>query len=123
MAMEIPIAEGLATVSVEEAGMRFVVRQPILDGKGVVQAYALLFRGGLEKAVRESLETPTSTVMDHAFVFGLEALTRGLPAFVTCTGESLTSGIVHLLPASLTVLELQDGAQPTPELIAACHFL
>ncbi len=123
MATETSGSETLEAAALANAGLRFVARQPILDAKGVVHAYALVFRGGLEKALRESLETPTSTVLDHALVFGLEALTAGLPAFVTCTAETLTSGLVHMLPANLTILELQDGAQPTPELIAACHFL
>ena len=106
-----------------DASLRFVSRQPILDTRGAVQAYALLFRNGAESALRETAERAANSLLDHVLMEGLGRLTRGLPAFVACTGQTLTSGVVRLLPPKLTVLEIGETAQPTPELIATCHLL
>ena len=104
-----------------EAGLRFVARQPILDVRGVAHAYALNFRDGLEKAFQH--DAVDAAGVDHGLTLGFNRLTGGLPAFISCTGAALKSGIVHLMPARETVLEIQDAAQPTPELIASCHLL
>jgi len=88
-----------------------------------VHAYALLFRGGPEQALREMNEKAAGTMLDHAVVFGYERLTRGLPGFVSCTSELLNSGVVHLLPPKLTVLEIGETTQPTAQLMATCHLL
>lgn len=111
------------TVLATEAGLRFVVRQPILDARGVVHAYSLIFRNGLEKSLGEAAERTVSTGVDHSVILGFDQLTGGLPAFVGCTSAALKSGVVHLMPARGTVLEIQEAAQPTPELVASCHLL
>lgn len=110
-----PMGNSETTQPVED-GLRFVARQPILDARGIVQAYALLFRGGADIALRgaseRAAEKAAGTVLDHAVLLGFDRLTRGLPAFVTCSGEALSSGTVHLLPPSLTVLEIAETASP-----------
>jgi len=50
-------------------------------------------------------------------------LTGGLPAFVNCTRESLTEDLVHILPPGMTVLEILENIEPTPDLIATCRKL
>jgi EAL and modified HD-GYP domain-containing signal transduction protein len=115
--------------SAEDAGseltgaLRYVARQPILDLKGVVYGYELLFRAGPEAVFRGDGNMATRTMLDNAFLFGLEKLTAGLPAFVNCTMESLTERLVDILPPQSTVLEILETLEPTPELIAACHEL
>jgi len=111
-------------VPVEYAGgLRYVARQPILDLRGRVHAYELLFRAGPEAAFRGDGDMATRTMLDNTVMFGLDKLTAGLPAFVNCTRESLTDQLVEVLPASMTVLEILETLEPTPELIAACHQL
>ena len=103
--------------------LRYVARQPILNLRNKVLAYELLFRAGPEAVFRGDGDMATRTMLDNAMVFGLERLSAGLPAFVNCTMESLVERMVRVLPAGLTVLEVLETLEPTPELIAACREL
>jgi EAL and modified HD-GYP domain-containing signal transduction protein len=103
--------------------LRYVARQPILNLRNKVFAYELLFRAGPEAVFRGDGDLATRTMLDNAVVFGLEQLSVGLPAFVNCTMESLVERMVRVLPAGMTVLEILETLEPTPELIAACREL
>jgi EAL and modified HD-GYP domain-containing signal transduction protein len=104
-------------------GLRYVARQPILDLRGRVHGYELLFRSGPVTYFRGDGEMATRTMIDNAVIFGLERLTGGLPAFINCTRKTLTEGYVNILPPSMTVLEIEAGVEATPNLIAACRNL
>jgi len=104
-------------------GLRYVARQPIMDFRSRVHGYELLFRAGPEAVFRGDGDLATRTMLDNAVIFGLEKLTGGLPAFVNCTLESLTGDLVSVLPPSMTVLEILEDLEPTPDLIAACRKL
>jgi EAL and modified HD-GYP domain-containing signal transduction protein len=103
--------------------VRYVARQPILDLRGRVHGYELLFRHGTEEAFHGNCDVATRTMLDNTVIFGLERLTGGLPGFVNCTGESLTESLVNVLPPSMTVLELLETVDLTPDVIAACRKL
>lgn len=103
--------------------LRYVARQPILDLRGRVHAYELLFRAGPEVVFRGDSHKATSTMLDNAVIFGLEKLTGGLPAFLNCTPEVLTEDLVDVLPTGMTVLEILETVEPTPEVIKACRKL
>lgn len=104
-------------------GVRYLARQPILDLRGRVHGYELLFRSGPESAFRGDGEFATRTMLDNSVLFGMEKLTGGLPAFVNCTAESLTERLVDVLSPSMTVLEILETVDPTPQVIAACRKL
>lgn len=104
-------------------GLRYVARQPILDLRGRVHGYELLFRAGPEAVFRGNGEMATRTMLDNAVMYGLEVLTTGLPAFVNCSAESLTAQLVDVMPPSMTVLEILETLEPTPELVQACREL
>ncbi len=103
--------------------VRYCARQPILNLHGDAYAYELLFRSGPDAACTFNGDKATWTILDASVAVGLERLTGGLPAFVNCTLETLTSRVVEVLPPSLTVLEILETVEPTPELIAACRRL
>jgi len=105
------------------AGRHYAARQPILDLHGRVHGYELLFRNGPEEAFRGDGEFAMRNMLDSAMLFGLEKLTSNLPAFVNCTVETLTGGLVQILPARITVLEIREGIEPSPKLISACSSL
>jgi EAL and modified HD-GYP domain-containing signal transduction protein len=113
---------GVPTTAEWTEGLRYVARQPILDLRGRVHAYELLFRMGPELAFRGDGERATRTMLDNAVMFGLERLTSGLPAFVNCTAKALTEGVVDILPTT-AVLEILETVDPTPDLIATCRSL
>jgi len=122
-------AQGMPTVLPETpppeapGGVRYLARQPILDLRGRVHGYELLFRSGPEMAFRGDGNLATRTMLDNTVIFGLEQLSGGLPAFVNCTSESLTEDLVHVLPPGMTVLEILESLEPTPRLIHACQRL
>jgi EAL and modified HD-GYP domain-containing signal transduction protein len=103
--------------------LRYVARQPIMDLRGRVHGYELLFRAGPEAVFRGDGDMATRTMLDNSVIFGLEKLTGGLPAFVNCTREALTENLVNVLPSGMTVLEILEDIEPTPSLIAACRKL
>jgi c-di-GMP-related signal transduction protein len=105
------------------SGLRYVARQPIMDKRASLHAYELLFRAGPEAGYRGDGDLATRTMLDNTVMFGLDKLTGGLPAFVNCTRESLTEELVNVLPPELTVLEILETLEPTPELISACRKL
>jgi EAL and modified HD-GYP domain-containing signal transduction protein len=104
-------------------GLRYLARQPIMDLRGRVHAYELLFRAGLGAFFSGDGDQATRTMLDNTVIFGLEKLTGGLPAFVNCTREALTEDLVYVLPTSMTVLEILEDVEPTPSLVAACRKL
>ena len=104
-------------------GIRYVARQPILDLRGKVHGYELLFRDGPAAAFRGDGELATRTMIDNTVLFGLRQLTFGLPAFVNCTAETLTGNLVSILPSGMTVLEILETVDPSPAVVSACRKL
>ncbi|MGA2569582.1 MAG: HDOD domain-containing protein [Terracidiphilus sp.] len=101
--------------------IRYLSRQPILDVKGNVHAYALLYGGAVGSV--SGCEREARALLDSAILLGLERLTGGLPAFVRCTPAMLTASLVEILPAGTTVLEIPCDLALDPELIEACRRL
>ena len=112
-----------AVVAEAAGGLRYVARHPIMDLRSRVHGYELLFRAGPDAVFGGDGDLATRTMLDNTVMFGLDKLTGGLPAFVNCTQESLTEELVNILPPSMTVLEILENLEPTPELIGACRRL
>jgi EAL and modified HD-GYP domain-containing signal transduction protein len=122
MTTQAPWATDTQLALPELAGvLRYLARQPIMDLHGRVHGYELLFRAGPEAVFRGDGDHATRTMLDNTVIFGLEKLTGGVPAFVNCTKESLIENMVRVLPSGMTVLEILENLDPTPELIAACR--
>ncbi|MGC1462842.1 MAG: HDOD domain-containing protein [Terracidiphilus sp.] len=104
-------------------GLRYLARQPILDLRGRLHGYELLFRDGPGVAFSGDGDLATRTMLDNSVIFGLEKLAGGVTAFVNCTRESLTEDLVNVLPPSMTVLEILEDINPTPDVVKACRRL
>ena len=104
-------------------GLRYLARQPIMDLRGKVCGYELLYRAGPDASFRGDGNMATRTMLDNTVIFGLDRLASGVPAFVNCTQESLTEDLVRVLPVNMTVLEILENLEPTPSLIRACRKL
>ncbi len=63
------------------------------------------------------------TVLDDAVLFGIDRFTNGMPAFVTCSAESLIEEWVSVLPPAMTVLEIPASLPLAPPLVDACRKL
>jgi c-di-GMP-related signal transduction protein len=93
-----------------------VARQPILDLRGRVHAYELVFR----ETSGQDEDAPQSNWRETAAHFCLEKpselkkLTGKLTAFVRCPLAALNDQLERVLPASLTVLEIGPGSDISP---------
>jgi c-di-GMP-related signal transduction protein len=67
------------------AEVRYLVRQPILDTHNHLHGYELLFQlqsGGPDGG--HGIHA-TRAILDNTLLYGLDKLTNGLPAFITCS--------------------------------------
>jgi len=124
MATQAAPANGAEAVPPEWAGeMRYVARQPILNLRGRVHGYELLFQNAPEAVSGRDADVAARTMLDNAVIFGLEWLTNGLPAFVNCTVEALTEQLVLVLAPKMTILQISANVELTPRLMDACREL
>ena len=103
--------------------LRYVARQPILDLRNRLHGYELLFRDAPENFLPASPDQATRTLLDDTVLCGLEAFTAGQPAFIRVTAEALHERLTEVLPASMTVLELINVVDPSPEIVTNCEIL
>lgn len=106
---------------------RNFARQPILDCKKRVFGYEFLYRPGTENRFCISSpavsESATRQMVDNSVLYDFESLAGRGKAFLNCTRDSLTSGLVTLLPARSTVLEILEDIEPDNEVLEACRRL
>jgi EAL and modified HD-GYP domain-containing signal transduction protein len=103
-----------------------LVRQPVFDQDGRVEAYQLLARTETLLETFAALDEPSAAaklLSDTFLQMDVRGLTGGLPAYLRVPAELLLRGVVGALPAELTVLELIGAAESTPELREACRSL
>jgi len=124
MSATVPVSKGPKSAAPEtKTSIRYVARQPIMDLRGKVHAYELLFRNGPDAAFGGDGEWASRTMIDNTVLFGLAQLSSGLPAFINCTEKILTSDLVNILPPSTTVLEILETVEPSDIVVKACRAL
>lgn len=102
-----------------------VARQPLLDLRGHVQGYELLFRETARHSTCTGPPTRASAVvLDAALLsLGLDTLTDGHKAFFNVTHEMLVNGSATLVPRESGVLEVLETVPADEQTIAACRSL
>jgi c-di-GMP-related signal transduction protein len=117
----IPAKHSAAIRSALTNQLHSVARQPILDLHGRVHAFKLLFRDEPEPGGDGA--PANSAMRETAGIFGLhkpselKKLTGKLKAFVNCSRETLSEEFEQVLPATLSVLEIEAAVEPSPEQI------
>ncbi len=106
------------------APARHFARQPIFDRQQQVFGYEFLYRSGGQNhfCAASACESDSATRMmvDNSVLYDFESLATRGKAFLNCTRESLLSGLVTLLPARSTVLEIVEDIEPDSEVLEAC---
>jgi EAL and modified HD-GYP domain-containing signal transduction protein len=127
--MHLPV-ESTAFLEGESSGAAFspvargcISRQAILDRRGQVFGYELLFHQPCPKAGSLEKNSAAFTMSDTLALFGMDRFTGGSPAFVPCTEELLIQQLVAHLPPLLTVLEIAKDLELSPPLLHACREL
>ena len=112
-----------AALPARTSELRCITRQPVLDENHRVHGYALNFQLAADETGQGGAAQAARTLLDDTVIFGIDRFTNGLPAFVTCSAESLLEGWVSVLAPSTTVLEVPATLEPTPQLVASCRSL
>ena len=101
-------------------------RQPIIDRRGQLYAYELLFRDSSRNAATvPDAVLATSQVLHHVFAeIGVERALGRYRGFLNCDERMLLMpGVLDILPTRHVVLEVLETVEPTPEIIARCRDL
>lgn len=98
---------------------RLLSRQPIVDAECGLFGYELFLRPG--EAEECDPELATREAVDHWLMLAPEAQ-QGC-AFIPSTAAALAEGLVTLLPAENTVLEIDPGADADPDFLQTCLAL
>lgn len=102
-----------------------VARQPILDARGHVFGYELLYRAtGSDTACTADGDLASARVLTDAVLeVGLDTLTAGRPAFLNLTKPLITSQVATLLPHAAAVYELREDVEVDASVVEACRDL
>jgi len=104
----------------------FLARQPILDRKGSLCAFELLFRSGGKSAEAGVLDDTRATAQVMLNAFGDMGIANVLGAhkgFINLDAEFLHSDMVELLPRKQVVIELLETVVIDAAVIARCRDL
>jgi EAL and modified HD-GYP domain-containing signal transduction protein len=115
----------MAQAARESPTALYVARQPILDERGRVFGYELLYRGSpRDTACFVRPDVASASVITSALLdLGLDTLTDGRLAFLNVTASLVIEQIDGLVRAGDVVLELLETIEVTEELVAACRRL
>ncbi|MGC4083913.1 MAG: HDOD domain-containing protein [Vicinamibacterales bacterium] len=102
-----------------------LARQPILDARGSVFGYELLYRGEADATACDDIgDRASAHVLSNAVLaLGLDTLTAGRPAFINFTRGLLLSEAATLLPPSALVIEVREDVPVDADLVDACSAL
>ena len=102
-----------------------VARQPILNAKGAVFGYELLYRAAQTDTActAEGDLASARVITDAVLEVGLDTLTAGRPAFLNLTKPLITSQVARLLPHAAAVYELREDVEVDDEVVQACRDL
>jgi len=97
----------------------FFARQPIFDNSGKVWGYELLFRNGhgRDTAEIDSEDLATISVATCGFIKAQEDTDLNKKLCINFTESLILKGIPRGLPPTITVIELLETIQPTPEIV------
>jgi EAL and modified HD-GYP domain-containing signal transduction protein len=114
---------GIATVANVEEELRrvgYLARQPILDRRGTVFGYDLLFHALVEAPPDSGLSRSSRGMLDVLSFFGVERFTGGAWGFVQCGAEALACELFQGLPPQMTVLGIPPCDDVPASLVREC---
>lgn len=122
-----PASPGAAP-SPSHAGSRefFLGRQPILDARGRLHAFELLFRSGAgNEAVVPNAMAATARVLHDLFAeLGIENVLGPYRGFINCDEQILLErGLLDAMPRDKLVLEILEDVAPHPAVLRRCREL
>jgi EAL and modified HD-GYP domain-containing signal transduction protein len=103
----------------------YLARQPILNRKGDIFAYELLYRDTNDNCtdVCDNLHASARVLVNTLNYIGLRTMTQGHKAFVKVDEKILMDEIIHAISPAYFVLEILENVIITAELIGRIAFL
>lgn len=103
----------------------YIARQPILDLKGGLVAYELLYRNSSSNVYPSSVspEEATQKILAEHFLASTGNLLEGQLGFVNFDEQSLMSGLVYDFPPNDVVIEILETCEPTDHLLSLIQEL
>jgi len=104
----------------------FLGRQPILNAKGVLVAYELLFRSSatMNAAIIDDVQSAAVDVMINALCdFGLQDVLGKQKGFINVNTEVLMTDTIELLPRKQVVIELLESIKISSDIVDRCADL
>ncbi|NOH95679.1 HDOD domain-containing protein [Vibrio sp. 99-70-13A1] len=103
----------------------YIARQPILDLKGDLIAFELLYRNSTSNFYPSSVspEEATQAILVEHFLTSTGSLLEGKLGFVNFDENSLMSGLVYDFPPNDVVIEILETCEPTDLLFEKCREL
>lgn len=97
-------------------------RQPIVNRKGELVAYELLFRSSMQNSAQVTDDfLATAHVIQNAFTqIGLNQVLGHRLGFINVNADLLMSDVLELLPKQQIVLEILETVKITPQIIKRC---
>lgn len=99
----------------------FLARQPIVDAQHKLLGYELLFRRSQHASAAEIAQASAATlqvIVNTLCDMGTKWLLQGKLAFINVEEELLLGEYVTLLPHDKVVIEIMEGVEPQPEVLA-----
>jgi c-di-GMP-related signal transduction protein len=103
----------------------FLGRRPIVDARGELAAYELLFRSihKNKATVFDDIEA-SQKVIDYALTdLDIVSALAGKPGFISVSQALLMSDVIKMLPEQGIVLEIPETVEFTPEVASRCREL
>ncbi|GKV69394.1 hypothetical protein NCCP2716_18920 [Sporosarcina sp. NCCP-2716] len=103
----------------------FVGRQPILDRRGNLYGYELLYRNSeINRFPNVDPDKATIGVLVNTFLsIGIDKVTGAYPSFINFTGELLVHEIVDNLNPTRVIIEVLEDVEITPVLLTRLRKL
>ncbi len=103
----------------------YLGRQPILNVRQSIVAYALLFRSGRagESGVMEDLPATATVIVNTISQIGIDTVLGKQSGLVKVSYELMMSDMVELLPRDRVVLEIMNSVEIDDRAVMRCHEL
>ncbi len=115
-----------APISIPGSTDYFLARQPILNRKGSVEGYELLFRSAANLSSAEFTDqnqVVADTILNSVSEFGIHNLVGGNRAYINVSSDVLMSEAIELLPREHVVLEILENVAVSGQIVSRCQEL
>lgn len=103
----------------------YLARQPILDARGSVFGFELLYRADAEavECLSPDDQATARVLIDALLSLGFDNLTDGRPAFINFTRSTLLSDVAMQVPPSQLAVEVIETVDIDADVVNACRRL